>query len=371
MAKIRALCLVLFSFQLIACAHKPPPCALRERAVIDMGSGTFKLVMGQVQVCGAESKITKLHLEGEERVVGLEASKNKDGEIPEHAQQDALAALTELRLKATAKAQELDIPSFEMAIVATHAIRTASNQDSLLRFWQTAGYKVQPISQLQEAWAGYLAAKAQAPATCANDALVWDVGGGSTQLVRATSVEPNVARFDLGAENFRKRVITTPTYQARPVRGCKRVQDSPNPLGQKQFDSARKLAAGLIPANAVTPSTCTIGIGGVHAKAILAHVKKNWMAIRGCACANQTSCIQPETTYTKKQVECLGKFFATKSDCAPEIQGPYSSTSVTNLAMVLGVMDKLNINEVHALSINMGHHFLTEQHLKFERVKTD
>lgn len=334
-----------------------------------MGSGTFKLVMGQVETCQGVSKLNRLWIEGEDRAVGLEAAKNSSGVIPESAQREALQALTDLREKARSKAKELGISSFEMTIVATHAVRTASNQKEILKFWRDAGFDIHPISQNEEALAGYATAHSKAPTSCNGNTLVWDVGGGSTQFVRTSPTGPQVTRYEIGAENFRKTLISDLRFKAKPARGCKKLDNSPNPIGKDQIALGREIAQKLIPKSNEPAPQCTIGIGGVHSKAVLAQLKKNWPAVKACACPNETICDEPDKTYSKKQLTCLAENFATKTDCSPEIKGPYSPTAVSNLLLVLGVMESLDVDQVTAVSVNMGHHFLTSKDVSFTKLQ--
>ncbi len=161
--------------------------------------------------------------------------------------------------------------------------------------------------------------------------------------------------------------------QGRKNDTCPADPDSPNPLG-KNVGKARLKVARLAPVKASelkTAKVCTIGIGGVHNKAVFAQIQKHWRLIAPCACGNQANCLPTPDGYSKKELQCLANFLADKSDCGPEIKGPFARTAVSNLAMVLGFMDQLKIERVRTLPINMGDHYLSDTSLlKFTAVAT-
>lgn len=348
-----------------ACASKPPAptCAKQLRAVIDLGSGSTKMNMAEVDLCGAKPVIQSKIERDDSRAVALEASKNLTGEIPAEARAQALAALVEFRDIAKGVAHERGFTSLHLAVVGTHALRTATNRDVFLSEIQGAGFTVRALTQEEEARAGYQAVLASPiPEDCSKDnVLVWDTGGGSTQFTRSDGENPLFKNFPLGAENFRKSFLTLKTRTKNKV-VCPVDPESPNPLG-KNIGKAQLKVAGLAPVKASdlkTAQACTIGIGGVHNKAVRAQIQKHWRAVSPCVCGKKSNCTPTPDGYSKKELQCLATFLAYKSDCADEIKGPFARTAVSNLAMVLGFMDQLKIERVRTLPINMGDHYLSD-----------
>jgi len=351
--------------------NNAPECATKLRAVIDMGSGTTKLNLGEVEICKKTLKLVRFIEQESTRAVPLEASKNPRGEIPIEAQERALTALRELRAEAGQWARKNGFDEFEVAVVGTHALRTARNRAAIMKQIEAAGFSIKALSHDEEARAGFAAvAGSPLPLGCAKDSLlVWDVGGGSTQFVRAQKGKPALVKFDLGAENFRKKIRST--FKPPEVADCPVNSGSPNPLGRDGFEKARRLVrqeARLNLKKLQSQKACVVGIGGVHTKAVAAQIQKNWPALKACACPTTGPCQSRENGYSKKELECLGKEFADKSDCAAEIKGPYAATSVSNLALILGFIDQLGVEQIHTAKVNIGHHFVAgDPDLKFKK----
>jgi len=348
-----------------ACASKPPilDCAKQLRAVIDLGSGSTKMNMAEVDLCEAAPRIQSKIARDDSRAVLLEASKNLTGQIPAEARSQAIAALNEFREIAKNVALERGFSSVHLAVVGTHALRTATNRDVFLSEIQAAGFSVRALTQEEEAKAGYQAVLAsRIPENCGKDnLLVWDTGGGSTQFTRSDGESPLFKNFPLGAENFRKSFLPL-KIQGQKKDACPADPNSPNPLG-KNAGKARLRVAGLAPVKASelkTAKACTIGIGGVHNKAVLAQIQKHWRLIAPCACGKKPNCLPTPDGYSKKELQCLTQFLANKTDCAEEIKGPFARTAVSNLVMVLGFMDQLKIERVRTLPIHMGDHYLSD-----------
>ena len=124
------------------------------------------------------------------------------------------------------------------------------------------------------------------------------------------------------------------------IRQVKRVDSStPNPISQDQYLTSKGLAvmaASDVPEDMrlrmMDSSMKVIGIGGVH-----------YYSIR-----DQT---RVEDKYTIRDVrQAIIKRLDLTDD---EIGGDYAETDLSNLIMVDGFMEHLNISEVYPLSVNM------------------
>jgi hypothetical protein len=244
-------------------------------------------------------------------------------------------------------------------------LRTASNKDEVIAKFTKAGFPTRAISQEEEARAGYHGVAAtHMPGKCSLKSLVvWDVGGGSMQLTRDGKNKENFVGLSLGAEGFKDKAMELKKNPS-PDPSCIASQDSPNPLGKSNLLSlktiAKREASQVFKNKKIWPLTCVVGIGGVHTKAIESQINKNWNSIKSCVCG-KTACAHEREFYTRKELSCLSQIFAAKNDCDPAIKGPYSKTSVTNLVLILGFMEKLNIEKVKTVSVNMGPHFALEK----------
>ncbi len=378
MSKSLALLLVL-AFSSAASAQAPP-CERKARAVIDLGSGSIKLHTAEVDVCGDRTKLIRILTEEESRPLALEAGKDGEGKIPETLQNQALSTLRELQTIAVKAAKAAKYKTLELAVVGTHAFRTAKNQAEFQAKLEAAGFSAKALSQKEEAEAGLFAVIGQGlpPGCDPASLLVWDIGGGSMQLMRGPNQNAPAARvegFNMGAESFKQALLE----KFKPTKtSCAFDKPTPNPIGKNQSEAVRTFARDtsqrLLRATLRRDlnATCVVGIGGVHNKAILAQIEKSWPNIKTCVCKDSVrACGLSKDLYHKVQLECLARHLSEKSDCDSEIQGPYSTTAVTNLYFVLGWMDRLGIERIQTRAVNMGHHFvLARELLKFNSIAT-
>lgn len=327
-------------------------CRVHTRAVFDVGSGSTKLNVSEVEVCPDGTRLVRTLDDRTSEDVPLEAGRLPDDRIRESALVLQMQALEKLKTRA----RELVGPDreIEFAAAGTHAFRTAANQDEIARRFQAAGVPIVALTQAQEAEIGVRAVKP--PAECAGQGLVvWDVGGGSMQLTY-TSPRAEFFGLPLGAETFKRR-LETELALTRDAK-CPVPKSTVNPIGATNADRVVKLAEGAaraaLPARLQRGPRCVVGIGGLHARAVEATIAKNWDAIRACACGPR-ECAHAAGQYSRTELNCLAMFLSEKDDCAPEIKGPYSSTAASSLFLVLGFMNALNVEQVRVQGLNMGH----------------
>lgn len=337
-------------------------CQPRLRAILDVGSGSTKLNLSEVDVCPDGVHLRRTLDDQTSLDVPLEANKDQDGNIKESGVQQLLTALKKLKEVSFQKAKEEapNLHEIEFAAVGTHAFRTAKNQATIAQQVAALGIPMVALTQKQEAQAGFEGVQAKGVPICAGKKLlVWDVGGGSMEwtLLSHDKNHSLVTGLPLGAESFKSKLITKLKLE-RPTK-CAQTP-SPNPIGQS--NGKRALAMAVKEAQALPNSLrdlkseeiCMVGIGGVHTKAVEAHIDQNWNAIKSCVCGT-SQCRHPPHGYTLREVECLANYLAEKTDCDSEIKGPYSTTSVSNLFLIHGFLKELNIREVHTENVNMGH----------------
>ncbi|HUR83916.1 MAG TPA: Ppx/GppA phosphatase family protein [Solirubrobacteraceae bacterium] len=160
----------------------------RRTAVIDMGSNSFRLVVFTA-ADGWWKRTDEIYLAvrvGE----GLDAT----GELGPKPIKRALQAAEVFAHFCTATG----IGAPDIQAVATSAIRDASNQQAFLaRVHEQTGLDVRVLSREEEATFGYVAA---INSTTLADGAVFDLGGGSLQLVEVQSRHPcRLGSWPLGA----------------------------------------------------------------------------------------------------------------------------------------------------------------------------
>jgi len=172
--------------------------ANRQVAVADLGSNSWRLVIFSYGD-GPWWKLTDELYETVRIGAGLAAS----GRLSDEAMARGLETLSVFGRFARAN----QIPSEDVHVVATSAIRDATNgQDFLERAEAESGLKIEILDADQEAFYGYVAAVNTSTLT---DGAVLDIGGGSLQLTRVEGRQnTEMASFPLGAVRTTEQFLT-------------------------------------------------------------------------------------------------------------------------------------------------------------------
>ena len=298
---------------------------IETRAGIDMGSGTTKIQVAEVDIC--HHQLGKVLYE-DQRPLAFNAELGKSGnnQISEAIQQEGVVALKQMVNKAQTFHPQ------RITGVATAVFRTASNGQQVIdMFNQKTGIQLRIISQEQEAELGFLSAKAALHDSNVKneDLLVWDIGGGSMQMTAMREQNgrtvTDVYLGKLASVTLKEFIISVLKNQELDK------TDSPNPIGSLRNTVlryvnfyARTHVSAQIKQDAQTRRV--IGIGGVHGYSVKDQIHP----------ANNT--------YQLADLERVSKNQVWKNDS--EIAGQYRSTDVSNLLLVEGFMQALNISQV-------------------------
>lgn len=298
---------------------------IETRGAIDMGSGTTKIQVAQVDICR--------HLPGkvlyeDQKPLGFNEDLGKSGnnQISEAMQQQGVTALKQMVDKARSFHPQ------RITGVATAVFRSAANGQQVIdRFNQQTQIQLRVISQEQEAELGFLSAKAALHDNTINnqDLLVWDIGGGSMQMtaIREQNGQPvtDIYQGKLASVTLKEFIISVLKNQELDKAA------SPNPIGSLRNTVlryvnfyARTHVSPQIKQDAQTRRV--IGIGGVHSFSLKDQIHP----------ANNT--------YSLADVERVSKNQVWKGDS--ELTGEYRATDVSNLLLVEGFMQALNISQV-------------------------
>lgn len=146
----------------------------RPLAALDIGSNTIRLLVAQV------SGDSLVPIEDASEFVRLGRGVDASGELQDDRIVTAIAAIERL----SARAKELGADG--VTAIATSAVRDASNRDEFVRRVRDAtGISVRILSGDEEARLTYLGATLGNPVE--NGAVICDLGGGSAELIFATS----------------------------------------------------------------------------------------------------------------------------------------------------------------------------------------
>lgn len=292
------------------------------RAGLDIGSGATKLKIAQVDSC--KNKVLEILLDKSFAVeYKSDLKKSKD-----NAFSKSILSKGEESFKSIQNLMK-EYKVSEVKAVATSAFRTSNNSKQVVDIAKKYGINVSIITQKEEALLGYKAARSLSGS---NNYIVWDIGGGSMQMVYKLNTKELIYEGHLASVPFREYIL-------KEVQKTTKV--SPNPISiqvmAKSLKYAQKYALKDLSEGFKAlyrrKSIDVVGIGGVHSKAILKAMGR-------------------DKYYTKSQ---LKKFLEKQRQLNDqELGGKYASTSVSNLILVLGFMNALNINKVITGNINLS-----------------
>lgn len=304
-----------------------------KRAAIDLGSGSTKLVVGLVDTC--KGLVQGILFEAQRALPLKEQLQSSKDNKFNKAITDKLTSVFE-EFYYLAKNEG----AFNIRAVATSAFRTAANGKEVAQeISKKTGIEIKIIPQKQEALFAYSAARSQAlnmnlPQN--PPIAVWDIGGGSMQITRPTKDgKTKVALLKVASVPFKNMVLK----EFFP-KGTK----SPNPMREaralKAMDLARVTAKDLLDDFGTLKEYQVIGVGGVHYHSIGGQFTNNDRIF------NQST--------------LLAALIERSELTDKEIDSKYATTDITNLALVLGFMQTLKVEEVRPLKINMAHGLLID-----------
>lgn len=304
------------------------PLCEEKRAAWDFGSGSIKIKAAVVNVC--ELRLMRVLFDDSQKVNfkdDIEKSKNRS--FSPASQKTA----REFVMKAGVKLKELGVEKSRG--VATSAFRDAQNAaEFVAQLNRDFGLNLKIIPQQEEGEWGFRAAQTRLPRQNAQ-VLVWDIGGGSQQLIYPEGGHVNVIESPWASVSFKNWVVQN-------LKNTGAV--SPNPLSQAELSAAiaqaAKIGEELKPRLPRDFGKSTIqgtgaevfGIGGVHSISVVNQTKK--------------------MSFTAEDLQKGLDRAMNKTDA--QLKSPYAATDVTNLAFVLGMMRGLGLEKVHSLKVNLA-----------------
>ena len=309
--------------------QQPAPGCVELRGAFDIGSGTTRLQVAQVDIC--QNKVLKQLSHDRIKVSYREdLSGSPSKKFSERITLEGVNAIKDLIHNSSENI-------IAYSGVATEAFRQAENgMDVLQKLAEKIGditgkaARLEIITQKQEAELGVVGAAAKAGSFLSRTA-IWDIGAGSMQLtVPDEKGQLMFFQSKFGAQEMKESI----------VKQVKRTNDtSPNPISPDQYLTSKGLAvmaAGEVPLEIQerlsSGSIRVVGIGGVHDGSIRSQTRV-------------------ENKYTVRDVrQAILKRLDLTDD---ELGGDYVETDLSNLILVDGFMEHLGIPEVHILDIDM------------------
>lgn len=297
------------------------------RAAIDIGSGATKLRIAQIDTI--KNKVQKIILDQAFTVPYQEhLEKSPDQTFDETVMQIGLNAIKKC------KELSLQYEASKIIAIATESFRKAKNAKLFIKkvFDETSV----PIHVIDQDLEGKLAFKAAAAQIESLDSqiIVWDIGGGSLQLISPSSPEQYITYLGHHASiPFKNDVI-------KNIQGRDPDQaSSPNPMTEEEIFlarfKARKTAASVgeefikkISKN----DTIIVGVGSIFNYRILPLVEKH-------SPFHRRELLQAVEKLEGKTDETLGG-------------GDFVNVAVTNPILILGFMEMLDIEHMEILDVN-------------------
>lgn len=204
-----------------------------KRAAFDFGSGKIKMQISDVDT--EKNKITQFHLaHGFEVRLNDDLERNGNGSLSSEIQSQAVESVKKLKEIALQYGVE------EFSGVATAVYRKAKNGLQLIqKYNELFGIPVQIISQEEEGSLGFLAATHEMNLE-ANKAIVWDIGGGSSQISYLANGKLEVYGIPFGRNTAQKIIISQ--IQHKDVS----TVSSPNPVSNEEAIQATAYLLALM-----------------------------------------------------------------------------------------------------------------------------
>ena len=313
-------------FGLFTCSHKQDfgysyRCH-EKRLGIDVGSGSTKLVFAEVDTC--KNKLLKIL---EEKNITLKFKETL------HLNNMRLSEkiFKKVKRELTTFLSQNKINTQQARGVATQVFREAKNGDTFInRLGRETGIRIKIITQKEEAALGFYAVTGITNKD-PNNILVWDIGGGSTQITYKKGGDLISSLGTLASVSFKNYILKEKNLS----------RGTPNPIGlytavrvtNHAYMYAKKNISFEFKEDIKGKEV--IGIGGVHYYSIRKQLKK-----------------QRQVPYSLFEVNSTSNTRVSWPDT--KLESPYKETEVSNLLLVSGFMKALNINTVLPLKVNLA-----------------
>ena len=307
-------------------------------ASIDLGSNSFRMMIAKINHLPTGVQFQTIDTLRD--TVRLAGGLNKDNELSEESMTKALAAILRFgdRLRSFSPNQ--------VVAVATNTFRVARNAKKFVdEAEKLLGFPIDVISGNEEARLIYIGASHIAP-MCVGKRLVFDIGGGSTEIIIGDGHEPKLLEsLPIGCVSFSQRFfsegfVSEENFKAAQNAALKEIKGiAPfyRKMGWEQAigsSGTARAIAELIALNGLSGEPHNLPVeesGGVITRHGLELLKKNLL----------------ETKYTEK-LSLLGL----KSDRKPVLPG--------GLAIMISAFEELNIEHMEiteaALLFGSLHH---------------
>ncbi len=303
--------------------NAPQPHKIERRAAFDIGSGQIKMQVSDVDITA--NKIVNVLLTDIATVKLRESLvKSLDGRLSSDIQNQTVEAIVQLLEKAAPFHPEA------RHAVATETLRLAKNGEALAeRIKNEAGVPVTIISQEEEGILGFISAVSISGIDPVH-AVSWDFGGASFQITMKCDDHYMVYQGKLGKIPFKIALLQ--------IQGRTDQTVSPNPISKPQVTQALQFIKDTLKDVPATlrqklhrPDTIVLEVGINPLYGMLQNTDFNSLRL------------QQEI---ESRVNLDDDAIMMKDSIAQEYKG-VSAYVVSNLILALGIMQALDISQVH------------------------
>lgn len=304
------------------------------RAVVDIGSGSTKLIVAELDDTKSKfrevlfNKIYPIDFHGD-------LLREPIGYFSQTLIDETITTFMKIKSDATS------YNPIDWVGVATESFRLAKNVEVLIRRLEIeVGIKIKIIDQKKEADLAYDAVNAILPESD-EQIVVWDIGGGSFQLItRDESGESLQFLSNKASIYFKNQVIK---YQKE------RYKNSPNPLSNDDF---------LLGLNHIAPQLVEDVPEILRAKLKLSRVY-GFGSLFGINIRKLVG----RSSFTQKDLEDRINMYRSKTDrqlVATKLVKPaYVDVFISNAVLILGIMKNLDIEKVDVIRGDINYGVLT------------
>jgi len=323
MRSVFLISLIILHFKILGSTGPDVTC-LENRAGLDIGSGSTKYRVFQVDFC--KNNIHSLLFEKNFPIFFKEdLKKSIEEKFSKDVQESLILALNEI----ISKNQELKV--VKMNAIATEAFRVSKNgQETLDKIKKDLKLDIKIIEQETESLLGLKSAFMNLDER--EPKLMWDIGGGSMQMVLLDGNKKFHYFGKLASISFKDLII-------KEVKKAKENLLTPNPMSKKEIQMARRLVLEEIkniPADLkahLSKVKHIIGIGGVFQYSLLGQLKS-----------------QGPINYS----QLINLLNERRKLSDAELKSEYASTEVTNIILVATFMEALKIKQVEVRKVNLA-----------------
>lgn len=303
------------------------------RGAMDIGSGSTNLKVAKVDP-QTDKIITVLFDQSIPVPYQKHLEKSSDNTFDPEVMSQGIKAIKELKEKAH------NFQVKKIVAVATAAFRKAANASQFARdIEKETGIKVLIIDQDEEGILAFRGALAQKPID-PQQAVVWDIGGGSMQFTTLTPAGSYfIDKGKLASIPFKNAIIEQVKNQS--IHNI----HSPNPLNQEEMKKSLAIAIAasqstnsFVKEKLSNPSSHVLGVGSLFNYGVVPLV-------------NTTQ------VYKENLASAVSKL-VNKGD-AELGKEPLAEVAVSNPLLVVGYMEGLHVNKVEVLKVNNADGALT------------